>query len=162
MTKGTKGMLVGGSALAVAYALTAVHGQVRDAEAPSAFPNVKSIVSASVTVPEGGDPAIVFETPQDARFILTQVCVKDTDMAGGPALAGNTFGQIVSGPDSECTTYNPGLAIPGGETLTCNPREFRDRTCTNTGVLHHAGASTSVVGTTPLTGKATTLGTFNR
>ena len=161
MTKRTK-VLLGGCVLSVVCALTVIYGQVRDTEAPGVIINAKSIVSASVTVPEGGDPATLLETPQDGRFILTQVCVEDEDMAGGPALGGNTLGLIVSGQGSHCTTYDPGIAVPGGETLTCNPREFRDRTCTITGVLHHGRGLSSVAEATSLPGGTPTLGTFNR
>ncbi len=69
--------------------------------------------SASATVPNAGSVNLL-TTPANEFFILTQYCAEDP---GGVILSGNTMGNIVPGPD-ECTSYDPGIAIPLNETLS--------------------------------------------
>jgi hypothetical protein len=74
------------------------------------------VTSKSMAIADGGS-ATVYTTPsaEQGFFVLTELCAQ-----GCVTLSGNTFGEIISGSisGSPCTTYDPGIALPPGETLT--------------------------------------------
>jgi hypothetical protein len=104
-------MMIGGGRVAALAVVAALVGTPIEAQQ---FKRGLSgtIVSKSVLVPSGGS-ATVYTTPPTGHFILTQACL----YCGGGGLVGSTFGQILT--DITCTTYEPGIALPEGETLTC-------------------------------------------
>jgi hypothetical protein len=85
-----------------------------------------TVVSASATAPSGGTQADLLTTPATGSFLLTQLC-----LVGAPGfnnvenghVAGSTLGRIAQvytdGNLGSCSTWEPGLAIPAGETLRC-------------------------------------------
>ena len=90
-----------------------------------------TIASASVEVPAESD-ATVYSVPAGPHFVLTQVCFD----GGGMVLTGSSFGAIPTDLGL-CTTYQPGIAIPVGDTLSCyNPNSVPIH-CLVTGVLTH-------------------------
>ena len=74
--------------------------------------------------------AAIYVTPSAPVFVLTQVCFN----GGGMVLSGNTFGPVISGREP-CTTYEPGIAIPADETLSCENPNGVEANCMITGVL---------------------------
>lgn len=91
------------------------------------------VVTRSADVPALGS-ADVHTTPASAVkragfFILTQVCVTDRKDV---VVSGNTMGRILL--DGDCQTFDPGLAIPQGETLACADTADADQVCMITGV----------------------------
>ena len=88
-----------------------------------------TVNSASVAVPATGEAAVL-TTPVERPFVLTQVCFD----AGGMVLSGATFG-VIPGDMGTCTTYHPGIALPRGETLTCQNPNGVVANCMVTGVV---------------------------
>ena len=91
------------------------------------------VVTRSVAVPPLGS-ANVHTTPASTVkgagfFILTQVCTTDRKDV---VIIGDTMGEIIL--DGDCQTYDPGLAIPQGETLTCTDTADADQACMITGI----------------------------
>lgn len=91
-----------------------------------------TLMSASATIPQMGQ-AVVFTTPGEGYFILTQFCSPIAGGAGLNPLRGNTFGTIVS--MGFCTSYVPGIALPQGEELICTNTAPFAAPCMITGVL---------------------------
>ncbi len=102
--------------LIAVFTIAAFSGSISEAQTVKKGTLTGKILTRSVNVPDLGSAA-VFTTDVEAKgafwLILTQVCVEDE---GDLTFDGNTMGQIVL--DNECTTFEPGLAIPRGETLT--------------------------------------------
>ncbi len=91
-----------------------------------------SIVTASTTV-NGRVSQIVYNTPADRDFILTQACVGTA--SGGILLeiSGIGIAQIASG---QCQTFAPGAILAPGGFLTCTSSNPDASTfCTITGLL---------------------------
>ena len=104
------------SGLIAVLTMVALSGSVAEAQTIKKGTISGVILTRSVNVPQNASTD-VFTTDADVKgalwLILTQVCVEDADEL---TLGGNTMGQIVL--DDQCTTFEPGLAIPRGETLT--------------------------------------------
>ncbi len=102
--------------LIAVFTIAAFSGSITEAQTVKKGTLTGKILTRSVNVPDSAS-ADVFTTDADVKgalwLILTQVCVEDE---GELTLDGNTMGQIVL--DNQCTTFEPGLAIPRGETLT--------------------------------------------
>jgi hypothetical protein len=75
-----------------------------------------------------GPPEPVFTVPDENVYALTAVCFST---AGG-TLSASEFGIIARGPG--CANFPPGLAIPGGNEITCSGGAGGTN-CTGTGVL---------------------------
>ena len=75
-----------------------------------------------------GPPEPVFTVPEENVYALTAVCLST---AGG-VLSASEFGFIARGPG--CANFPPGLAIPGGNEITCTGTAA-GVTCVVTGVL---------------------------
>jgi hypothetical protein len=75
-----------------------------------------------------GPPETVLTVPDENVYALTAVCLTT---AGG-TLSASEFGIIARGPG--CANYSPGLAIPGGNEITCSGGAGGSN-CTGTGVL---------------------------
>lgn len=111
----------------------------RDAEAQTVTKSTLSgtLMSASATLTAPG-PVTVFTTPEAGFFVLTQFC---SNVGSGLTFRGSTFGIIFSvpgaaGPLPPCTTYEPGIALPQAETLTCSVDfAFPGMFCMISGVL---------------------------
>ena len=92
------------------------------------------VLTRSVDIPNNGSAA-VFTTDAAVKgalwLILTQACVSDDEK--DVTLIGNTMGQIPL-PD-QCTTFEPGLAIPRGETLTFSDINVNPQAGMITGIL---------------------------
>lgn len=99
-------------------------------------------VTASADV-SGDAPTVVYRTPDNADFLLTQVCVGPIN--GGVLLSFAWSEQAVRSlafvQGGSCTTFaGLGLALPPGRTLSCTPAfDFEARTfCTITGLVGQA------------------------
>ena len=96
--------------------MVALSGSVTEAQTIKKGTISGVILTRSVNVPDLAS-ADVFTTDAAVKgalwLILTQVCVEDE---GDLTFDGSSMGQIVL--DNQCTTFEPGLAIPRGETLT--------------------------------------------
>src|SRR5262245_56988248 len=87
-----------------------------------------TVVTKAAVVTSPGSPVTVFTVPEGGFFILTQFC----SSGESATLTGNTLGTFLkrSFSNTECTTYSPGLAIPGLEVLTCDIRAGSNEPCT--------------------------------
>lgn len=132
------------NALALATAC-ALLGGTASAQATDQRPGHRErIVSASVEVEAEGS-AILLQVSEGGRYIVTQFCKTDGTLSpGGPpgfppqvdpprtALATTGLGKIAT---SECTSFEPGLAIAGGDSVICdNSGQATARVCTVTGL----------------------------
>jgi hypothetical protein len=81
----------------------------------------------SFTVSTLGPPEPVFAVPEENVYALTAVCFTRTG-----DLSASDFGFIARGPG--CANFSPGLAIPGGNEITCTGTAA-GVTCVVTGVL---------------------------
>ncbi len=120
------------TALVLTLATPAAHAQAIKKSTLSGI-----LTSKSVAVPNGAT-VTVFTTPAAPEFfILTQTC----NTAPGPGsvtLNGSTFGQVVVLTGDECTSYNPGIAFPAGEVLSCNNAGTGStENCMITGIVSH-------------------------
>jgi hypothetical protein len=114
-------------------------GLLNTAARAQSFPMEGKILSASVLVTSTGG-TIVFTTPHDGHFILTQFCSNPSN-PDNPRLLGSTFGNIAttdnnSGPT--CYSFNPGFALPRNEVLTCYstaPSKDTPAFCSISGIL---------------------------
>jgi len=103
------------------------------------------IKSGIATAPAGGSTALL-TTPAsgDGVYILTQFCITGDPGANNAEFAsivGNTVGNIATNREAEseqgaCTTYNPGIALPASEILSCvEGTASAPVRCTVTGVV---------------------------
>jgi hypothetical protein len=81
----------------------------------------------SFSVSTLGPPEPVFTVPEGNVYALTAVCFSRQGN-----LDASTFGFIAEGPG--CANYSPGLAVPGGDEITCTGTAA-GVACTVTGVL---------------------------
>ena len=90
------------------------------------------VMSASVPTPPG-TVATVFTTPATGFFLLTSACFPIVSFG----ITASGFGKVPA--SDQCITYNPGLALPQGSTLTCDYSCFgctsSNQACTISGVL---------------------------
>jgi hypothetical protein len=134
-------MRFGGSAVVTVSCALMLSASVADAQqVREGEVLLGTLVSASATAPNQGDPVTVFEVPARGAFALTQVCVFSSTSAD--ALEGQTFGSIAraigdASTEANCTTYEPGLALPRGEVLSFQDTQAdgADAVVTITGIL---------------------------
>ncbi len=98
-----------------------------------------TLVTASTEV-RGETPTIVYTTPANADFVLTQICA-------GPVNGGIILGSGWPFPPSQvrlafvggglCQTFTPGMPLPPSQPVTCAPSfDFEATTfCTISGIL---------------------------
>ena len=102
-----------------------------------------TLVSRSVTLAPGELAAELLTVPDDADLILTQFCGAGVStitfpfptILSQPTLFGSQLGQVPVG--TGCTTFEPGLAVAPGETLSCqvSAAQTSEVTCLVNGVL---------------------------
>jgi hypothetical protein len=87
----------------------------------------------------GDVPVVVYNTPANADFILTQVCAGPVN--GGVYLASSFPGaatqvRLAFVGGGQCHTFSPGLPLPAGQAVTCTPSfDFEAETfCTINGI----------------------------
>jgi len=85
-----------------------------------------TVVSATATNPSGGSVVNLLTTPASGSFLITQVCFRGTNGSNNGDnlyIEGSSIGRVAnayeSGADASCSTWNPGFALPPGETLSC-------------------------------------------
>lgn len=120
---------------AAAFAAAALFGTTAEAQTIAKGTISGVILTKSVDVPSGG-AADVYTTDAagikgSLRLIITQVCVSEDEQ--DLTLDGNTMGQIPL--SNQCTTFEPGLAIPQGETLTFTDTNTTNQAAMITGIL---------------------------
>jgi hypothetical protein len=97
-----------------------------------------TLVSASAEV-RGDVPAVVYNTPPNADFVMTQICAGPVN--GGIFIAYAWDFEMNVRPvafvaGGQCQTFSPGMFLPAGKSVTCTPSfDFEAPTfCTITGI----------------------------
>jgi len=115
-----------------------------------AFPN-GLITTATMNFATGAG-GVVYTTPAEGDFVLTQFCA-DPNAAGGIRLTAANFGtiaQTVSGQG--CYTFTPGVSIPPSTALTCSTSSPMKVThfCTISGLQSNGSTPTATETATPI------------
>lgn len=115
-----------------------------------AFPNAL-ITTATINFTAGAG-GVVYTTPAEGDFVLTQFCA-DPNAAGGVRLTAANFGtiaQTVSGQG--CYTFTPGVSIPASTALTCSTSSTTKGThfCTISGLQSSGSIPTATETATPI------------
>jgi hypothetical protein len=98
------------------------------------FPNAM-ITTASINF-SAGEGGVVYTTPSNGDFILTQFCA-GPNAFGGVQLEAANFGTIAETENgAACYTFTPGVSIPPNSELTCSTAGFHKTTyfCTISGI----------------------------
>lgn len=90
------------------------------------------LLTASVDI-EGESTRIVYKTPAEGDFVLTQVCVGRTEAGVLLQVDGSTLVHLGSGV---CQSFTPGLVIAPDKEIFCSAAA--DTFCTITGLLNEA------------------------
>jgi len=95
------------------------------------FPRTQ-FVTASVDV-SGSQSALAYQVPPDGDFILTQVCIGPASGGMRIQVSGVNIAQVASGA---CQTFDPGVVLQPGGTLTCTSFGAEENTfCMISGLL---------------------------
>ena len=81
---------------------------------------------------QANSSATMFTTPTKGFFVLTQLCVENKNNV---TVRGATVGLLLFPGDEKCTTYNPGIAFPQNEAITCVNDGASASSCLITGVI---------------------------
>jgi hypothetical protein len=77
------------------------------------------VTTATITFTAGAGE-VVYTTPAEGDFVLTQFCA-DPDVTGGIRLTAANFGTIAQTTNGVgCYTFTPGVSIPENTALTCS------------------------------------------
>jgi len=90
------------------------------------------LVTASTDI-EAESTRIVYKTPAEGDFVLTQACVGRTEAGVLLQVDGGTIAHLGSGV---CQTFTPGLVIAPDKELFCS--SAAETFCTITGLLNEA------------------------
>ncbi len=109
------------------------------------FPRA-AVVTASSDI-NGARAQLVYTTPADSDFLLTQVCV---GAAAGGVLVQAGGASIVLVPSGQCQTFSPGAILPPGQPVTCTTfAEEANTFCSITGLLGPAARTPTVTPARP-------------
>ena len=123
-------ILVGTLAISAdALAADAKPSLIRGGPAGGRAPQGPTLISRTSSPDAGGDE-VMFTVPLNSRLLVTSACVQHTAM------------QVAVGDEDRlnfgsrgCTTYEPGFAVAGGQSITCENGSGVSRSCALVGVL---------------------------
>jgi hypothetical protein len=84
--------------------------------------------------PDPGHEEVMFTVPFNSQLLVTSACVQHMAMRIGIGEIDEDENRLNFGADG-CTTYAPGVVVPGGETISCDNDSGVENSCLLVGVL---------------------------
>lgn len=100
------------------------------------FPK-SQIVSGVTTLSGPSQSQVVYTTPSNADFILTQFC--SSKVSGGVRLSASGFGGVAQTGNELCYSFAPGMSLPRASAISCATTAAAspgDYFCTISGALN--------------------------